>query len=118
VVEVAEEVVREELLGGAERAVGSVGWGIDRSGHPLVRYSQRKTVVGKSRGPASLAVAVGRLLAHEGAQGRGTPFGQVVAAAHRRRAIAGIVAAGVEQSSEACGQTEVRKSEMGDGSLT
>jgi hypothetical protein len=66
VVEVAEEVVREELLGGAERAVGSVGWGIDRSGHPLLRYSQRKTAVGKSRGSASLAVAVGRLLAHEG----------------------------------------------------
>jgi hypothetical protein len=63
---VAEEVVREELLGGVERAVGSVVWGINRSGHPLVRYSQRKTAVGKSRGPASLAVAVGRLLAHDG----------------------------------------------------
>jgi hypothetical protein len=49
---------------GACCGVGGVG--INRSGHPLVRYSQRKTAVGKSRGPASLAVAVGRLLAHEG----------------------------------------------------
>jgi hypothetical protein len=31
-----------------------------------VRRSQRKTAVGKSRGPASLAGAVGRLLAQEG----------------------------------------------------
>jgi hypothetical protein len=47
VVEVAKEVVEEELFCGAEVAAGSVGWG-------------------KSRGPASLTGAVGRLSVQEG----------------------------------------------------
>jgi hypothetical protein len=70
---VAEEVVGEKLLGSAELAVGSVGWGDDRSGLPPVRGSLRKTTVGKSRGPGSLAGAAGRLLA----KGRGAPFGHI-----------------------------------------
>jgi hypothetical protein len=66
VVEVAEEVVGDELLGSAKLAAGLVGWGNDWSGLPLARRSRRKTVVGKSRGPASLAGTAGRLLAQEG----------------------------------------------------
>jgi hypothetical protein len=66
VVEVAEEVVGEELLSGAELAAGSVGSGDNRSKMPLVRHSRRKTTAGKSCGPASLAGAAGRLLVQEG----------------------------------------------------
>jgi hypothetical protein len=65
VVEVVKEEVREELLGGAELAVGLTGWGKERRMLPSVRCSQRKTM-GKSRGPASLAGAMGRLLVQEG----------------------------------------------------
>jgi hypothetical protein len=39
VVKVAEEVVREELLGGTKITAGSAGWGNDRSGLSLVRRS-------------------------------------------------------------------------------
>jgi hypothetical protein len=67
VVKVAEDVVAEELLGESELAVGSAGWGNNRSGPLPVRRSQRMTVAGKSRRLASLAGAVGRLLAQEGA---------------------------------------------------
>jgi hypothetical protein len=66
VVEVAEDVVGEELLGGAELAVGSTGWGNDQSRLPLVRCLGRKTAVGKSRDLTSLAGVVGRLLSQEG----------------------------------------------------
>jgi hypothetical protein len=66
VVEVADEVVGEELLGGAKLAAGSMGRGNDQSGLPSVRRSRRKMAVGKSRGLASLAGVVGRLLAQEG----------------------------------------------------
>jgi hypothetical protein len=52
VVKVAEEVVREELHGGAKLAAGSLGWG--------------KMMVRKSLGPASLAGAAGSLLVQEG----------------------------------------------------
>jgi hypothetical protein len=61
VVEVVEEEVGEELLGGAELATGSTGWGNKRGRLPLVRCSRRKMMAGKSRGPASLASAAGRL---------------------------------------------------------
>jgi hypothetical protein len=60
---VAEEVVRKGLLGGTELAAG---WGNDRSGLPPARCSQKKTVVGKSRGPTSQVGTVGRLLVQEG----------------------------------------------------
>jgi hypothetical protein len=63
---VAEEVVGEELLGGAELAAGSVGSRDNWSRMPLVRHSWRKTTARKSRGPASLADAAGRLLVQEG----------------------------------------------------
>jgi hypothetical protein len=66
VVEVAEEVVGEEHLGGAELAAGSAVWGNNRSELPPVRRSWRKTMAGKSRGPASLAGAAGRLLVQVG----------------------------------------------------
>jgi hypothetical protein len=66
VVEVVEDVVGDELLGGAELAVGSTGWGNDQSGLPLVRCLGRKTAVGKSRDLTSLAGVVGRLLSQEG----------------------------------------------------
>jgi hypothetical protein len=63
---VAEEGVGEELLGIAEVAPGSVGWGNNQSGPPPARRSRRKTTAGKSRGPASLACTAGRLLLEEG----------------------------------------------------
>jgi hypothetical protein len=66
VVEVAEEVVGDELLGSVKLGVGSAGWGNDRSGLPPARHSRTKTAAWKSYGPASLAGAAGRLLAHEG----------------------------------------------------
>jgi hypothetical protein len=66
VVEVTEEEVGEELLGGMEFTVGSAGWGNNRIRLPSVRCSWRKMMVGKSCGPASPAGAVGRLLVQEG----------------------------------------------------
>jgi hypothetical protein len=63
---VVEEVVGEELLGGAELAVGSAGWGNNGSGLLLTRRSQRKTMVGKSHRPASLVGTAGMLLVQEG----------------------------------------------------
>jgi hypothetical protein len=63
---VAEEVVGDELLSGAEIAAESAGWGNNRRGLPLARCSQRKTTAGKSHGPASLAGAAGRLSVQEG----------------------------------------------------
>jgi hypothetical protein len=66
VVQVAEEVVGEELLGGAERAARLARWENNQSRLPPARRSQIKTTVGKSCGPASLADAVGRLLVQEG----------------------------------------------------
>jgi hypothetical protein len=65
-VEVAEEVVGEDLLGGAKLAAGSAGWGNNQSGLPPMRRSQRKMTVGKSCGPALLSGTVGRLLVQEG----------------------------------------------------
>jgi hypothetical protein len=62
VLEVAEQVIREELLGGTELAVGSAGWGNDQSGLSPVRCLRRKRAARKSRGPASIASAVGRLM--------------------------------------------------------
>jgi hypothetical protein len=49
VVEVVEEVVGEELLGGVKLAVG---WGNNQSGQSPVRHSRRKMMTGKCRGPA------------------------------------------------------------------
>jgi hypothetical protein len=66
VVEVAEKVVGEELIGGAELVAGSVGWGNNQSGLPPVRHSRRKMTTGKSRGPASQAGAAVMLLVQEG----------------------------------------------------
>jgi hypothetical protein len=66
VVEVVEEEVGEELLGGAELAAGSTGWRNKRRRLPPARCSRRKTTTGKSRGPASLAGTAGRLLVQEG----------------------------------------------------
>jgi hypothetical protein len=66
VVELAEEVVGEEHLGGAELAAGSAGWGNNWSGLPPVRRSRRKMMAGKSRGPASLAGSAGMLLVQVG----------------------------------------------------
>jgi hypothetical protein len=45
VAKAAEEVVREELLGGVELAAGSVGWGNNRRRLPPARCSLRKTTV-------------------------------------------------------------------------
>jgi hypothetical protein len=66
VVKVAEEVVGEELLGSAELATGSAGWGNNRSGLPPVTRSWRKMTAGKSRGPTSLASVAGKFLVMEG----------------------------------------------------
>jgi hypothetical protein len=60
-----EEEDGEELLGGAELVVGSVGWGNKRRRLPPVRCSWRKTTAEKTRGPASLAGAVGRILVQQ-----------------------------------------------------
>jgi hypothetical protein len=62
VVKAAEVEIKEELLGGTKLAAGSAGWGHNQRRLPLMRCSQRKTMVGKSRGLASLAGTVGRLL--------------------------------------------------------
>jgi hypothetical protein len=62
VVEVVEEEVGEEVLGSAELAVGSMGWGNKRRWLLLVRCSWRRMMAGKTRGPASLAGAAGMLL--------------------------------------------------------
>jgi hypothetical protein len=66
VVEVVEEEVGEELLGSAELAAGSTGWGNKRRRLLPVRCSWRKMTAGKSRGPVWLAGAVGRLSVQEG----------------------------------------------------
>jgi hypothetical protein len=66
VVEVVEEEVGEELLGGAELVAGSAGCKNTWRRLPPVRCSGRKTMAGKSRGPALLASAAGRLLVQEG----------------------------------------------------
>jgi hypothetical protein len=66
VVEVVEEEVVEELLGGAELTMRSLGWGNKRRRLPPMRCSQRKMTAGKSHGPASLAGAAGGLLVQEG----------------------------------------------------
>jgi hypothetical protein len=66
VVKVVEEVVGEELLGSAELAAGSAGWGNNQSGLPPVTRTQRKMTAGTSRGPASLASAAGKFLVMEG----------------------------------------------------
>jgi hypothetical protein len=66
VVEVAEEVVGEELFGGAELAAGLVGWGNNRRRLPPMRCSRMKMTAGESRCPESLAGAVGRFLVQEG----------------------------------------------------
>jgi hypothetical protein len=50
VVEVAKEVVGEELLGGVELAAGSAGCGNNLSGLPPVRRSWRKMMVEKFHG--------------------------------------------------------------------
>jgi hypothetical protein len=60
-----EEDVREELLGSAELAVGSAGWGNKQRRLPSVRCSRRKMTVEKSHGPASLAGATTELLVQE-----------------------------------------------------
>jgi hypothetical protein len=59
-------VVREKLLGGAELAVGSAGLGNKQRRLPPAWSSRGKMTVGKSRGPASLASATGRLLVQKG----------------------------------------------------
>jgi hypothetical protein len=66
VIEVVEEEIGNELLGGTKLAAGSAGWGNKWRRLPPVRCSWRKMTVGKSRGPASLAGAAGRLLVQEG----------------------------------------------------
>jgi hypothetical protein len=66
VVEVIEEEVGEELLSGAELATRSTEWGDKRRRLPPMRCLWKKMTVGKSRGPASLADVVGRLLVQEG----------------------------------------------------
>jgi hypothetical protein len=66
VVEVVEEEVGEELLGGAEIAAGSSRRGNKQRRLPLVWRSWRKTMTGKSRGPASPAGTAGRLSVQEG----------------------------------------------------
>jgi hypothetical protein len=66
VVKVVKEEVGEELLGGAELAAGSAGWGNKRRTLPPVRCSWRNKTTGKSRGSASLEGAAGRLLVSEG----------------------------------------------------
>jgi hypothetical protein len=62
VVEVVEEEVGEELLGGTKLAAGSVGWGNKQRRLSPVKCSRRKTMAGKSHGSASLANAAGWLL--------------------------------------------------------
>jgi hypothetical protein len=62
VVEAVEEEDGEELHGGMELAVSSAGWGNNWRRLPPTRCSRRKMTAGKSRGPASLAGASGRLL--------------------------------------------------------
>jgi hypothetical protein len=64
--EVAKEVVGKKLLGGAELAAWSAGWGNDRRKLPPVRCSWRKTMAGKSCGPASPASVAGRVSVQEG----------------------------------------------------
>jgi hypothetical protein len=92
VVEVVEEGVGEELFGGAELAVGSTRWGNKPRRLSSGRCSRRKTTVGMSCGPASLAGAAGRLSVQEG---RGDEAFLVVRARNNIEA-----AAGTEQSNE------------------
>jgi hypothetical protein len=98
VVEVVEEEVREELLGGAELAAGSTGWGNKRRRLLPARCSRRKMTTGKSCGPASLAGTTGRLLVQEG---RGDEALLLARSDSSVRLIDdGQAAAGAEQSSE------------------
>jgi hypothetical protein len=118
VVEVAEEVVVEELFGITELVVGSSGWGNDWSRLPLAMHSWRKTAAGKSHGLASLAGAAGRFLAQEGRRdevlllARSDSSGWLIGDG-QRQANGG----GAEKSSESSSRTGLGKSKMGDGSL-
>jgi hypothetical protein len=62
VVEVVEEEVGEDLLGGTELPVKLTGWGNKWRRLPPARCSWRKTTAGKSHRTALLAGVVGRLL--------------------------------------------------------
>jgi hypothetical protein len=84
VVEVAEEVVWEELLSGAKLAAGSVGWGTIGVGYyveVLVEEDDDEEIPS----PSFTSQRYGQALGVGGARGPGAPFGPVgqLGATHR-----------------------------------
>jgi hypothetical protein len=116
VVEATREVVREELLSGAELAVGSRN---NRRRLPPVGHSLRMTMTGELRLPGSLASTAGRFLVQEGHGDRALLLvrSDNSEVARQWLVMAGKAVVDAEQSSKERRSNGGRGSEIGGGLL-